>query len=175
LERWIQHFIAQKEDQTDLLFFLNVVDVDSNLAYHISTSEEGGRTHHRPVLYPFDYQVPKSHWRLVTENGRKLDVGQPVKTFREDDVELIWFTPPTGFGSQGEVTCVDRYGRKNWWFPQVIRAAFEYTPPPDEKNREALRWAQASEWKPPASLTIVAKQVRSGRDLRAGLIERSGP
>jgi hypothetical protein len=156
-DRAIELFIRTRDRQDEWFFRLDVVHLASNLRYHLDPICRGDTLLYcRPALLPLDYRVPKSHWKLFAEDGSELRVGMTVQTWRHEEVELVAMTPPHTMASSGEVTCVDRRGHRNWWYPGVIDASYRYAPPEDSFNAAALRWASAEKWDPPRPFDIPA-------------------
>lgn len=130
-DRAIEKFIRARDRQEEWLFRLDIEHRASNLCYHLDPVYRGDEfLYVRPALLPIDYRVPKSHWKLLAADGSEMTVGMIVRTWRDqEEVELIWLTPSHKMSSSGEVTCLDRHGRNNWWYPRVIRGAYKYAPP----------------------------------------------
>jgi hypothetical protein len=153
-DRAIENFIRTRDRKEEWSFRLDVEHATSNLCYHLVPIYRGDQfLHHRPTLLPIDYRVPKSHWKLFAENGSELSVGMILRTWRDEEVELIDMTPPHRMASSGEVTCIDGHSRKNWWYPRVINGSYRYVPPEDSSNAAALRWA-SEKWVPTRPLDI---------------------
>jgi hypothetical protein len=155
-DRAIERFVRPRDRQDEWLFRLDVEHAASNLCYHLDPISHGDEcVQHRPLLRPIDYRVPKSNWKLFAGDGGELTVGITVRTWRDqEEFELIGLAPPHKFSSSVEVTCLDRRGRKNWWYPRVIGASYKYAPPEETLDAATLHWASAEKWEPPVPIDI---------------------
>ncbi|MET1047121.1 MAG: hypothetical protein ABWX70_10550 [Hyphomicrobium sp.] len=140
-DKFVRDLMSSKTGAEAWTGCLDLVDEGANLRCRITAIYEHDQLSFLPpTVLPFDFRVPREHWRLQRQDGSAVVPGDRLATFKDEQVELVDGVPPGGRYAFGLLTCLDERLEKNYWVPHVVGTDYTYFPPMTPENEAILRW-----------------------------------